>query len=361
MLQQIDMDTMKAQKINLIIVFVLVSIACTKEIQEPIVIQNKQAICEIIYPEDGEVYPEGITTKISGKFIAFDVDTNFVQVDVYLDGEYKKTIDQFPEGFGHYRTISQLVPLNFQLDASGVMPGQHSIEVRLIDSVGYVQDEVSIVVHESAMFESVKDFDGNEYSTVRIGDQIWFTSNLITTHLNDGTLIKEIVTGEDWSKNYKPYISWYTRVENPREYGAQYNFKVVKTGKICPQGWRVPSKSDWQALVKYIDEKEGPFHINIKGNQWPEIAKYLKTISDWNTGSTNSYAFSLRPTPMCDYNRNYQIPSGAVLWSSTQGDNSSQVYTYWFGANDNTIKQYTSYGPGNGICIRCMKDSIANN
>jgi uncharacterized protein (TIGR02145 family) len=32
-------------------------------------------------------------------------------------------------------------------------------------------------------------------------------------------------------------------------YGQLYNFFAVKTGKLCPAGWHVPSRDEWGTLI----------------------------------------------------------------------------------------------------------------
>lgn len=44
----------------------------------------------------------------------------------------------------------------------------------------------------------VKDIDGNIYTSVTIGTQIWLCENLKTTRLNDGTAIPLVTDNAEW-------------------------------------------------------------------------------------------------------------------------------------------------------------------
>jgi len=95
--------------------------------------------------------------------------------------------------------------------------------------------------------ETVTDIDGNEYHTVTIGKQVWMVENLKTTKYNDGTDIPQL------SGNNIPGMCWYN--QNPANkdiYGGLYNFYVVRTGKLCPEGWRVPTVDDWDTLFCFL-------------------------------------------------------------------------------------------------------------
>ena len=45
---------------------------------------------------------------------------------------------------------------------------------------------------------TVTDYDGNVYSTVQIGDQVWMAENLKTTHYSDGSPIQVIEDDSEW-------------------------------------------------------------------------------------------------------------------------------------------------------------------
>lgn len=56
----------------------------------------------------------------------------------------------------------------------------------------------------------MKDNDGNIYSTVLIGAQVWMKSNLRSTHFRDGTLIPTVNDEEDWiAGSGNPMMCYY--------------------------------------------------------------------------------------------------------------------------------------------------------
>jgi uncharacterized protein (TIGR02145 family) len=46
--------------------------------------------------------------------------------------------------------------------------------------------------------ETITDYDGNTYNTIKIGNQIWTKQNLAVTHYNEGTIIPEVTDPDTW-------------------------------------------------------------------------------------------------------------------------------------------------------------------
>lgn len=95
---------------------------------------------------------------------------------------------------------------------------------------------------------SVTDKDGNEYGWVRIGDQLWTTSNA----KNGENLL---------DKKDGPYMwsSYLIADEDVREYYA--DTYMPQKGNLmtyedavnsAPEGWRLPSDEDWKKLEKAL-------------------------------------------------------------------------------------------------------------
>src|SRR6056297_3651224 len=70
-------------------------------------------------------------------------------------------------------------------------------------------DEDDDLVNEG----TVTDIDGNVYSTVQIGDQVWMAENLKTTTYNDGTSIDLVTDDTDWENNTTGAYCWYDNDE----------------------------------------------------------------------------------------------------------------------------------------------------
>jgi uncharacterized protein (TIGR02145 family) len=72
---------------------------------------------------------------------------------------------------------------------------------------------------------SVIDIDGNIYSTVKIGSQVWMAENLRVTHFNDGTPIPLVTDNTVWHDLTTPGMCWYDNdVANKAIYGGLYNW-----------------------------------------------------------------------------------------------------------------------------------------
>lgn len=101
--------------------------------------------------------------------------------------------------------------------------------------------------------QTLTDLDGNTYKTVVIGNQEWTVENWQSTKYNDGTPIPIIADNTQWGKDIRGAMCYYDNdVKNKYIYGGLYNYMAVKTGKIAPEGWRVPSNEDWSKLRNYL-------------------------------------------------------------------------------------------------------------
>lgn len=122
---------------------------------------------------------------------------------------------------------------------------------------------------------TVTDADGNVYQTIKVGNQIWMRENLKTTTYNDGTSINEYEFGDDWHNGNTPidYYQWaFTDEAIPFDYyGAMYNHFAIESGKLAPEGWRIPTTQDFLELENYL----------ANNGQSGTEGEALKTTTGW--------------------------------------------------------------------------------
>jgi len=95
------------------------------------------------------------------------------------------------------------------------------------------------IPHETG---SMTDIDGNEYGTVKIGDQWWMAENLKTTRTADGSVLSGVFVYND----DESYIS---------EYGRLYTWEAAMNA--CPAGWHLPSDAEWEILIRTLGSEPG--------------------------------------------------------------------------------------------------------
>ena len=206
---------------------------------------------------------------------------------------------------------------------------------------------------------NVTDADGNVYSTIKIGSQVWFQQNLATTKLNDGTPIPSVPL-DSWNNTYTPAYCWYNdTVKYKSVFGALYNWWTVKTGTLCPLGWHVPTEGDWNTLVYNL----GGIVI-VAGIAMKSTATGNST-GEWlyNTGTvgTNSSGFTALPGGWLDPYNNIGfngMGTYAFWWSKTTED--GNYGDFWLNyINEDPNLQSNSYVTNSqcGLSVRCIKNN----
>lgn len=204
----------------------------------------------------------------------------------------------------------------------------------------------------------VVDADGNIYSTVRIGSQLWMAENLKTTKYSDGT---PITYNEDtWAFLTTEAYCWYNNneISNKDLYGALYNYYAVTNAhNLCPQGWHVPTDAEWTTLTTYLET----FGFGY-GGTGSDIAKSLASTSGWaidgtggnvgnDQGTNNTSGFTGLPGGHRAYDGPfYSLGSYGGWWSTSNWNRSISSNVSTPDRGDCTGK--LSYG----FSVRCLKN-----
>ena len=207
----------------------------------------------------------------------------------------------------------------------------------------------SIVFYGSVMGPTVTDIDGNVYPIVTIGSQEWMGQNLRTTHFNDGSPVTLVTDASLWITLTTSAYCWYNNDEitHKSDYGALYNWYAAEDANLCPEGWHVPTDSEWTTLIDYIGGE------NTAGGKLKEVG-----TSHWNspnTGATDVFNYTALPGGKRGGSGEYNsIRETGYWWSVTEAYPSSAWYRYMIKSSAKTSRHHL--GKIHGFSVRCLKD-----
>lgn len=211
------------------------------------------------------------------------------------------------------------------------------------DSYRTVVDSVFVNVKNMP----IEDADGNLYTEVQIGDQIWLAEPLISTHFNNLEPITYVADDKQWgSQNGGAAFGWYQSNENKAyPFGAFYNQAVVNDPReICPVGFHIPTQEEYQILIDEVGGASG-------GTQ-------LKSMLNWSNPGNNASGFNAPGSSLRDPNGVYQYQTlVAFLWTSTPSTDVADGKMILVLNNEGSAGFQGDGLPLYGLPIRCIKDT----
>jgi uncharacterized protein (TIGR02145 family) len=210
-----------------------------------------------------------------------------------------------------------------------------------------------IIFNPNLTYGTVRDAEWNVYKTIQIGTQTWMAENLKTTIFNN---LGQIANGNDhlggdndnsWENRTYDLYCWYNSdTANKRNNGALYNWYAVKTGMLCPEGWHVPTLTEFSTLITFL------------GGEGAAGGKLKETgTTHWlspNSGATNESGFSALPGGYRSYIESLSIDTAGYWWCSTESNAGSASFIIL--KNDSDSASINSGYQTNGMSVRCIKD-----
>jgi uncharacterized protein (TIGR02145 family) len=233
---------------------------------------------------------------------------------------------------------------------------------------------------------TITDNGMNTYNTVSIGTQCWMKENLRVRRYNDGTEIRFDASGgvlgttsQTWAGTGREYGAFTIYANdstgtpsNLTSYGYLYNWYaakgIYKTGvivstdtlNICPSGWHVPSDSDWNKLVIFIDSGTPAADTTITGTQSTTAGGMLKSTLLWaspNTGATNPSVFSALPGGYRESTgRFFRLGTRTFFWSATEYDTTAAWHRVLYNNSGTVDRLNTIITKSFGASVRCLRD-----
>ena len=224
-----------------------------------------------------------------------------------------------------------------------------------IDSIVFYPPEI-----QTNAFTFTDERDGNEYKTVQIGQQVWMAENLkyLPSVSNPGSVSKT-------NPHYYVYVYNGTNVanakatDNYKTYGVLYNWSAVMDGAasssanpsgvqgVCPSGWHVPSKAEWEELINTVGGADlAGYKLKEAGtDHWN-----VNNTTDNQTGFTALPGGYLRNINLFDDIYNY-----GYWWSTTEKD-SNDAFRIQMNYINGQVTIFGSSKETAAINIRCVMD-----
>lgn len=212
---------------------------------------------------------------------------------------------------------------------------------------------------------TVSDIDGNNYKTVKIGDQWWMSENLKVTRYRNGNSIPNVTIDSDWENlSTGAYVAYNHDKVLADTYGLLYNWYAVDDSRnIAPEGWHVPTDEEFSALENYLIANGYNWDGSTSGNK---IGKSMASKTGWNSSSeagdvgndmstNNTSGF----TALAGGKRSlsglfHSIGYYARYWSSTEGS-SSDALRLLLGYGYSAVYR-SSLDKRTGISVRLIRD-----
>ena len=200
--------------------------------------------------------------------------------------------------------------------------------------------------------------DGQTYSTVKIGDQVWMAENL-----NFKTADSYCYNDDpSYCTKYGRLYIWSAAMDSVGVYdssavgcGCNYDYKNCSPSYpvrgICPEGWYLPDTVDWKTLFDAVGgvATAGKMLKSVKG--W---------VSEWNGSNDgvkgkDAFSFSVLPAGK-KFNReddfNYEGVTG-VFWSSSHRGRDPYVVVFNYYSDEAYLDDTYAY---HGLSVRCLMD-----
>jgi uncharacterized protein (TIGR02145 family) len=131
-----------------------------------------------------------------------------------------------------------------------------------------------------------------ENNFIKIGNQKWDSDNLKVRTLKDGNPIFFADTREKWDSLFQIGEPAYCLHKNDSLglFGYIYNYYAVSSGKLAPEGMRIPTKEDVNELIRFNQLINGKGAILLKSND--SISNHFPV---WKKRGLDIFQMGIRP------------------------------------------------------------------
>ncbi|PWJ53387.1 MULTISPECIES: fibrobacter succinogenes major paralogous domain-containing protein [unclassified Fibrobacter] len=192
-------------------------------------------------------------------------------------------------------------------------------------------------------------YGGQTYRTVVIGAQTWMAENLNYEYKVNGSTYGNWCYNDSalYCERYGRLYTWAAAMDSATTgcgYGATCETDAGAVQGICPDGWHLPSRAEWDTLIAFVGGED------VAGRR-------LRSISGWydNANGDDGYGFSALPSGIRHGNGGFNnAGQNANFWSSSESspDSSSQMYMYYTVRSAGLVDN----AKNKAFSVRCVKD-----
>jgi uncharacterized protein (TIGR02145 family) len=135
-------------------------------------------------------------------------------------------------------------------------------------------------------------YQGYDYQLVEIAGQCWFAENLRAVRYRNGDPIPGNLSADRWTALTSGAQAVYGEKEpNLLKYGRLYNGYAVDDSRgLCPSGWHVPEKEEWNELIAALGGREVAGKV-MKADPWcgPSSGGTARPLNGLRVDTTGDY------------------------------------------------------------------------
>jgi uncharacterized protein (TIGR02145 family) len=208
-----------------------------------------------------------------------------------------------------------------------------------------LEEEQEKVVEKPKLY----DIDDNEYTIDEVAGRQWMVENLKTSRYRNGDLIPNVTDPKEWSELESGAFAWYNNdPENDEKLGKLYNWYAVTCCPICPEGWRIPTKQEYDLLLGHYRSQFWNISKGESGTEWTNFKSIGAERRNLNGEFEKVLDYPDSPKSLF-----------TGFWSSTVYNQSESFIVYVYAPPTNLIRaklELTIQPKKTGISVKCIKE-----
>ncbi|MEI6089223.1 MAG: fibrobacter succinogenes major paralogous domain-containing protein [bacterium] len=220
--------------------------------------------------------------------------------------------------------------------------------------IGLAFTVVAVLIFIGCGKENPTEPNTDNFTSVKLGIQVWMNTNLDVDHYRNGDSIPEVRDPKEWEKLKTGAWCYYdNNPANGAIYGKLYNGYAINDPRgLAPKGWHIPKDEEWTRLEIYLGGAD------IAGGKMKSIGTVEDGTGLWhwsNWHATNESGFSAIPGGWRSNNSTfYSMEYNAYWWSSTISDDNKITVRYIIFCSEASEK--SNIECNFGYAVRCIKD-----